>query len=151
MTRDDTPVILLVEDDPDDVELTLHALKKSNLSNRIVVVRDGVSALDYLFSRGRFKTLSDNDKPALVLLDLQLPKIGGLEVLNQIRENEQTHDLIVVILSSSDSDDDIIRSYQLLANSYIQKPVEFESFVSTITQVGMYWMVLNKPLPKKRI
>ncbi|MBF0383662.1 MAG: response regulator, partial [Magnetococcales bacterium] len=140
----DIPIILLVEDDPDDAELTLHALKKSNLKNQVVWVKDGVSALDYIFLEGEFSNLTAESRPALVLLDLQLPKIDGLEVLGRIRKDERSRNLLVVILTSSDDDEDIIKSYDLFANSYIQKPVDFQSFVSTVQHLGMYWMVLNK-------
>ena len=146
----EAPVILLVEDDPDDAELTLHALNKCNLVNPIVVVRDGASALDYLFSKRGCNGLTHTERPALVLLDLQLPKVGGLEVLERIRADKRTHDLVVVVLTSSDNDEDILASYRLTANSYIQKPVNYDAFISAVKQVGLYWMLLNKPLPHKR-
>ena len=142
-----SPVVLLVEDDPDDAELTLRALKKCNLANRIEVVRDGAAALDYIFAQGAFANRSQEDKPALVLLDLHLPKVGGLEVLQRIRSDDRSRDMIVVILTSSDSDEDIVEGYRLFANSYIQKPVDFKAFVATVEQVGLYWLVLNKALP----
>ena len=137
--------ILLVEDDPDHVELALRALEKHGVANRVLVARDGAEALDYL-SEGRLATL-----PEVVLLDLNLPKISGLDVLRQIRVNENTRHLPVVILTSSDEETDLARSYELGVNSYIRKPVSFAEFAEAIRQVGVYWLVLNQSPPKKKI
>lgn len=137
--------ILLVEDDPDHVELALRALEKHGVANRVLVARDGAEALDYL-SEGRLATL-----PEVVLLDLNLPKICGLDVLRQIRVNENTRHLPVVILTSSDEETDLARSYELGVNSYIRKPVSFAEFAEAIRQVGVYWLVLNQSPPKKKI
>jgi two-component system, response regulator len=142
---DETKVILLVEDNPDDEALTLRAFKKNNISNRIVVVRDGAEALDWLFRRG--KHAQRGPDPQVVLLDLKLPKVDGLEVLRQIREDERTRLLPVVILTSSKEESDLLRGYELRANSYIRKPVDFAHFVESVREIGMYWLVLNEPPP----
>jgi two-component system, response regulator len=138
--------ILLVEDNPADAELTLHALRKSNLANSIYVARDGEEALDFLFCRGAHSN-RDFLVPKLVLLDLKLPKVDGAEVLQAIRENTRTKQLPVVVLTSSKEQQDIARMYHLGATSYIQKPVDFEQFQRTIRQIGFYWLVVNQPLP----
>lgn len=145
-------VILLVEDNPDDEALTMRALKKSlsGVANEIVVARDGAEALDYLFGIGAYADRDLSVMPMLTLLDLKLPKIDGLEVLRRIRENERTRNLLVVILTSSKEDPDIIRAYQLGCNSYIRKPVDFTQFTESVRQLGMYWLVLNEPLPTRR-
>ncbi|MCK5057616.1 MAG: response regulator [Candidatus Aminicenantes bacterium] len=140
-------VILLVEDDPNDVDLTLRALKKNNIKNRMDVAQDGVEALDYLFRRNKFKYLEERKLPEVVLLDLKLPKIDGLEVLRQIRKNEQTKLLPVVILTSSKEEQDLINSYKLGANSYIRKPVDFNQFSDAVRNLGLYWLVLNETPP----
>ncbi len=145
----ETKVILLVEDNPRDEALTLRALKKSNIINEVVVVRDGVEALDYLFGRGAFEGRDTSIKPQLVLLDLKLPKIDGLQVLQTIRENENTKRLPVVIFTSSSEEEDMIKSYELGANSYVRKPVEFEKFLEATRQLGIYWLVLNEAPPNK--
>lgn len=137
--------ILLVEDNPDDEALTLRALKKSNFANNIFVVRDGVEAIEYLFNEGSFAGSEVRDLPQVVLLDLNLPKLGGLGVLRRIREDPRTRLLPVVILSSSDEDLDRIQSYSLGANSYVRKPVDFEQFLKAAAQLGLYWLVLNEP------
>jgi len=134
----------LVEDNPDDEALTLRAFRKSNLTNEVIVARDGVEALDYLMGTGTYAGRDPNDKPQLVLLDLKLPKLDGLEVLQQIRENEYTKMLPVVILTSSKEQEDLIKSYSLGANSYIRKPVDFNQFVQAVQQLGLYWLVLNQ-------
>jgi two-component system response regulator len=137
--------ILLVEDNPDDVQLTIRALQKNNISNQLKVVHDGVAALHYLL-----KAASGEDAsglPTIILLDLQLPRMDGLELLRNIRANEQLKRLPVVILTSSKEDKDIIRSYNLGANSYIRKPVEFEQFNEAVRQLGLYWLLLNEPPP----
>ncbi|NOZ53434.1 MAG: response regulator [Gammaproteobacteria bacterium] len=137
-------VILLVEDNPDDVTLTLRALKKNDLLNEVIVARDGVEALDYLFCNGKYANRSPEALPELILLDLKLPKVDGLEVLAQIRANVRTHLLPVVILTSSNEQCDIISGYELGVNSYIRKPVDFEQFVEAVRQLGLYWLVLNQ-------
>jgi len=140
--------ILLVEDNPDDVELTILALKNNNILNKIDIARDGKEALDYLFRRGNFMERDLDDMPAVVLLDLKLPKVSGLEVLEQIRENKLTKYLPVVILTSSNEDQDIANSYKLCANSYIRKPVDFRQFSKVVKDLGLYWLILNEPMPK---
>ena len=140
-------VILLVEDNPDDEELTLRALKKSNIMNRVVVTRDGAAALDYLFARGEHAKRDPGETPQVVLLDLKLPKIDGLEVLRTLRADPRTKLLPVVILTSSAEEQDIVRGYDLGANSYIRKPVDFVQFVEAVRQLGLYWLVLNQPPP----
>ncbi|MEJ2631182.1 MAG: response regulator [Acidihalobacter sp.] len=140
-------VILLVEDNPDDEELTLHALEQNRIGNEVVVAHDGVQALDYLFCTGAWADRKPCDPPALVLLDLNLPKLDGLEVLQRVRADERTHLLPVVILTSSNEDEDRLRGYTLGANSYVRKPVDFDEFVRAAGQVGMYWLLLNQPAP----
>jgi CheY-like chemotaxis protein len=140
-------VILLVEDNPNDEELTLRALKKSQILNRVVVVRDGVEALDYLFVRGAYANRPSSEIPQVILLDLKLPKIDGLEVLRAIRADDRTKLLPVVVLTSSLEDQDLIKSYGLGANSYVRKPVDFVQFVDAVKQLGLYWLVINQPAP----
>ena len=140
-------VILLVEDNPSDEELTLRALKKSNILNPVVVVRDGAEALDWLFRRGAHATRPADETPQVILLDLKLPKIDGLEVLKQMRADERTKRLPVVVLTSSIQEQDVVASYGLGANSYVRKPVDFTQFVEAVRQLGLYWLVLNQPLP----
>ncbi|MEW6521737.1 MAG: response regulator [Thermodesulfobacteriota bacterium] len=136
--------ILLVEDNPDDVKLTLRALKKNNILNTVVVVEDGVEALDYLYGTGRFAGRDLHMMPQLILLDLKMPKLDGLEVLQRIRSDERTMLLPVVILTTSNEDVDRIESYKLGANSYIRKPVDFNQFLEAVQQLGLYWLVLNE-------
>lgn len=136
--------ILLVEDNPDDVELTLRALNKNNIKNEVTVAIDGVEALDYLFARGKFEGRDRNQRPVLVLLDLKLPKLDGLEVLKQIRADEFTKLMPVVILTSSREESDVIAGYELGANSYIRKPVDFDQFIEAVRQLGLYWLLLNE-------
>jgi len=135
--------ILLVEDNPDDELLAIRALKKNNIANTIDVARDGAEALDYLFGEGKYADRDPASKPQVVLLDLKLPKIDGLTVLQRIRGNDETKLLPVVILTSSDEERDLIESYSLGANSYVRKPVDFDQFTEAIRQLGLYWLVLN--------
>jgi CheY-like chemotaxis protein len=141
-------LILLVEDNPDDEALTVRALKKNNIGNNLMVVRDGAEALDFLFGTGAHATREFQNLPQVVLLDLNLPKVGGLEVLRRIRETESTRLLPVVILTSSKEEQDLIMGYSLGANSYVRKPVDFIQFVEAVRQLGLYWLVLNEPPPK---
>ncbi len=142
-------MILLVEDNPDDIDLTLRAFKKSKLQNTIVVTHDGVEALDYLFGTGVYTERDTSIMPELVLLDIKLPKMDGLEVLEKIRAHERTAALPVVMLTSSDEQDDLVKSYQLHANSYIRKPVDFQQFIEAIQHLELYWLVMNIPPRKK--
>ena len=137
--------ILLVEDDPNDVELTLHALKKNNLANRIEVVRDGAEALEFIFCTGRYAHRSIENSPKVVLLDLKLPKVDGLEVLRRVKSDPRTKTTPVVVLTSSREERDIVESYKLGVNSYITKPVVFEQFTEAVRQLGLYWLLLNEP------
>ena len=136
--------ILLVEDNPTDVELTLRALKKNNLTNKVHVVTDGAEALDYLFATGTYKEREIDKKPKVVLLDLKLPKVDGLEVLKKIKSDERTRDIPVVVLTSSKEEQDRIESYKLGVNSYIVKPVDFEQFTKSVLELGLYWLLLNE-------
>jgi two-component system response regulator len=135
--------ILLVEDNPNDEELTLYALKKNNITNQIQVVRDGAEALEYLFCTGAYAHRRINEPPKVVLLDLKLPQVDGLEVLEQVKSDTRTRAIPVVVLTSSQEERDIVESYQLGVNSYIVKPVDFEQFIEAVRQLGMYWMLLN--------
>jgi two-component system, response regulator len=141
-------MILLVEDNPDDEALTVRALKKNNIGNRFVVVRDGVEALDFLFSTGAYSDRNPRDLPQLILLDIKLPKLDGLEVLKRIRADERTSLLPVVILTSSKEEQDLLQSYKLGANSYVRKPVDFNQFLEAVRQLGLYWLVINEAPPK---
>ncbi|MGD0020699.1 MAG: response regulator [Smithellaceae bacterium] len=143
----DNRIILLVEDNPDDVELTLRAFKKNDISNKVIVAKDGVEALDYLFGKGMYAGREINDLPVVTLLDLKLPKISGLEVLKAIRQNEFTKLLPVVILTSSMHERDVVNGYKLGVNSYVRKPVDFKEFVEAIKFLGLYWLVWNQPPP----
>lgn len=144
-------MILLVEDNEDDELLTLRALARNNIRNEVVVVRDGAEAMDFLLAQGHYDGRDPSDMPAMILLDLKLPKMGGLEVLRAIRKNEFTSLLPVVVLTSSLEEQDLIRSYGLGANSYVRKPVDFHQFSEAVRQLGLYWLVLNQkpPLPKR--
>lgn len=145
-----TGAILLVEDNPDDQTLTLRALKKNHITNDIVVVEDGADALDYLFGAGRFAGRDVDDRPALVLLDLKLPKVDGLTVLARLRSDARTKLTPVVVLTSSQEEQDLVRSYELGVNSYVRKPVDFLEFVEAARQLGVYWLILNQQ-PKGRV
>lgn len=144
MTTINEVEILLVEDNPND-ELTLRALKKHNLTNKVHVVKDGAEALEYIFAKGDYAHRKIEDYPKVILLDLKLPKVDGLEVLRQIKSNERTKMIPVVVLTSSKEERDLVESYKLGANSYITKPVDFESFVKSVSEVGLYWLLLNQP------
>lgn len=139
-----TRTILLVEDNPDDVELTLRAFRKSNTANQIVVVRDGEEAMEYMHATGRYENRDEDTSPEVVLLDLKLPKLDGLEVLRRMRADKRTRRLPVVVLTSSREDSDIVQSYDLGANSFVRKPVDFGEFVEATGQLGLYWLVLNE-------
>lgn len=136
-------VILLVEDNPDDEALTLRAFKRNNIFNEVVVARDGVEALDYLFGTGTHAGRDVNVQPQLILLDLKMPRVDGLEVLRRLRADERTRLQPVVVLTTSNEDRDVVSSYELGANSYIRKPVDFEQFMEAVRQLGLYWLVLN--------
>jgi two-component system response regulator len=146
----DDKVILLVEDNPDDEELTLRALKKNNITNKVVVARDGVEALDYLFASGAHAGRDLHVMPQVVLLDLKLPKVDGFEVLRRLRADKRTKLLPVVILTTSNEEKDRFNGYNLGANSFVRKPVEFDQFIEAVRQLGMYWLLLNEPAPKLR-
>lgn len=141
--------VLLVEDNPDDEMLVMRAFKKAEFRNEVVVMRDGAVALDYLFGTGEYEGRDVEDMPAVVLLDLKLPKIDGLGVLRRIRAEERLKHLPVVILTSSREQEDVLRSYDLGANSYVRKPVSFESFAEAVRQLGLYWLVLNEACPRQ--
>jgi CheY-like chemotaxis protein len=138
-------MILIVEDNPDDEALTLRALKKNQIGNEVFVVRDGAEALDFLFCMGTYSDRDPRDRPQVILLDLKLPKVDGLEVLRRVRADPSTRTLPVVILTSSNEEQDIVNSYLIGVNSYIRKPVDFHQFSDAILQLGLYWLVLNEP------
>jgi len=140
-------IILLVEDNPDDVELTIRAFKRNNILNKVIVAKDGVEALDYLFGTGRYVGRDVKELPVVILLDLKLPKIDGLEVLKRIRGDERTKLIPVVILTSSREENDVVNGYKLGANSYVRKPVEFNEFVEAMKHLGLYWLLWNEPPP----
>ncbi|HEX37690.1 MAG TPA: response regulator [Candidatus Cloacimonetes bacterium] len=144
MTRKKPVEILLVEDNPSDEELTIRAFKKNNLEKKVYCVRDGEEALDFLFARNNYSDREIREKPKLILLDLKLPKVDGLEVLRQIKNNRITKTIPVVVLTSSREERDIVRSYELGVNSYISKPVDFDKFVKAVTDVGLYWFIMNE-------
>ncbi len=137
--------ILLVEDNPTDAELTMRALKKTNLANKIVWVKDGVEALDFIFATGQFRDMDFEKIPKLILLDLRMPRVDGFEVLQRIKSDERTKHIPVVILTSSQEEKDIIESYKLGVNSYVSKPVEFDEFIKAVSTLGFYWMSINNP------
>ena len=142
--------ILLVEDNLDDVDLTLHALKKNNIKNEIIVAYDGAEALDYLFGTGKYSGRDLSLMPTIILLDIKLPKVDGLEVLRRIRANELTKFLPVVILTSSKEEQDILKGYSLGVNSYVRKPVDFNQFAEAVSHLGLYWLLLNETPPIKK-
>lgn len=137
--------ILLVEDNPNDVELTLHSLKQNNVTNHVRVVRDGAEALDFIFGKGAYRGRSLRDGPKVILLDLKLPKVDGLEVLRQVKNDTEARKVPVVVLTSSKEERDIVESYKLGVNSYIVKPVDFAQFTNAVRQLGLYWTLLNQP------
>lgn len=140
-------LILLVEDDARDEALTLRAIEKSHIANKVVVTRDGVEALDYLFGTGEYAGRDTTNMPQLIMLDLKLPKLDGMQVLRQLRDDERTKRLPIVVFTSSSEQEDMIRSYDLGANSYVRKPVDFEQFMEATKQLGLYWLVLNEAPP----
>jgi len=137
--------ILLVEDNPNDAELAIRALKANNLANKLIWVKDGVEALDFIFAQGKYADRLIEDTPNLVLLDLKLPRVNGLEVLEKIKSDKRTRTIPIVVLTSSSEERDIVTSYNLGVNSYILKPVDFDKFIDAVKQVGLYWVLLNKP------
>jgi two-component system response regulator len=141
--------ILLVEDNPRDAELTIRALKKNNLANHLVHVEDGVEALDFLFGRGKYVGREINNHPRVILLDLKLPKLNGLEVLQVIKEDARTRSIPVVVITSSTEDPDVRAAYALGANSYVVKPVEFDNFFEAMSRLGVYWLLVNHPLKQR--
>ena len=147
--KNEKKTILLVEDNPSDIDLTKRAFSREHINNEIVVAEDGQEALEYLFATGKYAGRDSNDQPVLVLLDLKLPKIEGLEVLRQIRANPLTHRQLVIILTSSKEEQDLATSYDLGVNSYIRKPVDFNQFAEAIKMLGLYWLVINEPPPFK--
>jgi CheY-like chemotaxis protein len=137
--------ILLVEDNPTDAELTMRALKRKNMANQVVWVKDGEEALDFIFATGEYSHRNPDDLPKLILLDLRMPKVDGLEVLQRIKAEENTRKIPVVVLTSSKEDRDIVESYELGVNSYVSKPVEFDQFIDAVSTLGFYWMLINNP------
>ena len=144
MTRQQVIEILLVEDNPDDVELTLRALKKHKLANKVLVAKDGAEALEYIFATGAYADRNIDNRPKVILLDLKLPKVDGLAVLRRIKSDEQTRQIPVVVLTSSQEEPDVIESYRLGVNSYIVKPVDFTKFADCVSDLGLYWLLVNK-------
>jgi len=142
-------MILLVEDSPDDEELTTRALRQAKIANEIVVARDGAEAVDFLFGEGAYAGRDVSRTPAVVLLDLKLPKLSGLDVLDRLRADPRTRLVPAVILTSSSEEEDMLKSYQLGANSYVRKPVDFGQFAQAVSQLGIYWLLLNQPVPKR--
>jgi two-component system response regulator len=141
--------ILLVEDNPDDEELTIRSLRKSNITNEIIVAHDGSEALEFLFCEGKYSGRDSTSLPAVVLLDLKLPKLNGIEVLKRIRADSRTSLIPVVVLTSSSEEEDMIKSYQSGANSYVRKPMDFANFAEGVTQLGIFWMFHNQPPPRR--
>ena len=145
MTDTEAVDILLVEDNPQDAELTTRALKKNNLANRLITVEDGAQALDFIFCRGKYATRELSRSPKVVLLDLKLPKVSGLEVLRALKQDERTRSIPVVVVTSSREDPDIKTAYSLGANSYVVKPVDFDAFAESVSSLGLYWLLVNQP------
>ena len=145
MTDTEAVDILLVEDNPQDAELTTRALKKNNLANRLITVEDGAQALDFIFCRGKYATRDNAHSPKVVLLDLKLPKVSGLEVLRALKQDERTRAIPVVVVTSSREDPDIKTAYSLGANSYVVKPVDFDAFAEAVSSLGLYWLLVNQP------
>ena len=145
MTDTEAVDILLVEDNPQDAELTTRALKKNNLANRLITVEDGAEALDFIFCRGKYATRNNSQSPKVVLLDLKLPKVSGLEVLRALKQDERTRSIPVVVVTSSREDPDIKTAYSLGANSYVVKPVDFDAFAESVSSLGLYWLLVNQP------
>jgi two-component system response regulator len=145
MTDTEAVDILLVEDNPQDAELTTRALKKNNLANRLITVEDGAEALDFIFCRGKYATRNNGQSPKVVLLDLKLPKVSGLDVLRALKQDEKTRAIPVVIVTSSREDPDIKTAYALGANSYVVKPVDFDAFAESVSSLGLYWLLVNQP------
>jgi two-component system response regulator len=143
--------ILLVEDNPDDEKLTLRAFKRNNILNSVAVTRDGVEALDYLFARGAYAERAGRPLPAIILLDLKLPKLDGMGVLKAIRGDERTRLIPVVVLTSSKEDQDLVQSYSLGANSYVRKPVDFGEFLEAVRVLGIFWLMMNQPPPERKV
>jgi len=137
--------ILVVEDSPSDAELTMRALKQQKLTNKLHWVKDGEEALEFIFATGAYSDRSLNSKPKIILLDLKLPKVDGLEVLRKVRADPRTNTIPIVVLTSSNEDRDRVESYKLGVNSYIQKPVDFDGFIKSVSDIGLYWLLLNKP------
>lgn len=146
----DRKIIFLVEDNSDDEALMLRALRKNHIANEIVVARDGIEALDYLFATGEHVSRNVRDQPQLILLDLKLPKLDGLEVLKRLRSDDRTRYIPVVVLTTSAEQRDIVESYQLGANSYVQKPIDFNEFIEATRQLGTYWLLLNHTIPQNK-
>jgi CheY-like chemotaxis protein len=142
--------ILLVEDNPSDAELAIRALKSHNLMNKLVWLKDGVEALDFIFAQGQYANRSMEDVPKVVLLDLKLPRVNGLEVLEKVKADKRTRTIPIVVLTSSSEERDIVTSYNLGVNSYILKPVDFDKFIDAVQEVGLYWLLLNKPPHENR-
>jgi two-component system, response regulator len=142
--------ILLIEDNPDDVDLTLLAFEEGGMCNDIIVTRDGEEALDYLFQRGKYSGRQPDELPSIILLDLKLPKVSGLEVLQQIRADTRTNCLPVIVLTSSKEEEDVMRSYRLGANAYVRKPVDYGEFVKAARTLGLFWLLLNESPPRRR-
>ena len=146
----DDKIVMLVEDNEDDEALTVRALKKNNIKNEIVVARDGVEAIDYLFGTGKYAGRDTSSMPVLILLDLKLPKMDGMEVLKRLRSDPKTKLIPVVVLTTSNEEKDILGSYNLSANSYVRKPVDFDQFSEAVRNLGLYWLILNEPPPSQR-
>jgi two-component system response regulator len=144
--NDNRVEILLVEDNPHDAEMTIRTLKKIHLANRLIHLKDGAEALDFIFSRGAYTSRSINDKPKVILLDIKMPKVDGIEVLRQIKSNPDTKTIPVVIMTSSKEEQDIITSYNLGVNSYVVKPVDFDGFAKAISELGFYWLITNQSI-----